>query len=68
MVVCITGDSIGESFAMKEANVGLTMKNSGTDFSKSACDIILNDNLRIIIECMKYGRNLVENVRRFVQF
>jgi Ca2+ transporting ATPase len=45
------------------------MNLSGTDIAKCASDIILlDDNFSSIIVAIKYGRNVYENVRKFIQF
>lgn len=42
---------------------------TGTDVAKNACDIILlDDNFASIITALKYGRNIYDNVRKFLQF
>jgi Ca2+ transporting ATPase len=42
---------------------------SGTDVAKYASDIILlDDNFSSIIVALKYGRNIYDNVRKFLQF
>lgn len=68
MITCITGDSIGESFSMRESDVGLTMLNSGSDVAKNIGDLILGGDFRILLDTMKLGRNIFENVRKFIQF
>lgn len=42
---------------------------NGTDIAKGASDIILlDDNFSSIIVALKYGRNVYDNVRKFLQF
>lgn len=42
---------------------------TGTDVAKSACDIVLlDDNFSSIITALRYGRNIYDNVRKFLQF
>ena len=42
---------------------------AGTDVAKGACDIILlDDNFASIITALRYGRNIYDNVRKFLQF
>jgi Ca2+ transporting ATPase len=42
---------------------------TGTDVAKGASDIILlDDNFSSIIVALKYGRNVYDNVRKFIQF
>jgi len=67
-VTCITGDGIGETFAMTEASVAMTMNRTGCDVAKSFSDIVVGDNFKIFIECFKFGRNILENIRKYLQF
>jgi Ca2+ transporting ATPase len=42
---------------------------TGTDIAKGASDIILlDDNFSSIVVALKYGRNVYDNVRKFLQF
>jgi magnesium-transporting ATPase (P-type) len=42
---------------------------TGTDVAKGASDIILlDDNFSSIIVALMYGRNVYDNVRKFLQF
>lgn len=42
---------------------------TGTDVAKGACDIILlDDNFTSIVVALKFGRNVYDNVRKFLQF
>ena len=54
---------------MAKADVGFAMGKSGTDVAKNACDIVLtNDNFCSVLTAVKYGRNVYDNVRKFLQF
>lgn len=42
---------------------------AGTDVAKRACDIVLtDDNFCSVLTAVKYGRNIYDNVRKFLQF
>jgi len=65
----VTGEGLSDSRALSEANVGFTMGEDGCAAAKDHADIILmNDNFHTVITAIRWGRNIQDNVRKFIQF
>ena len=64
----MTGDSVADAMALKEADVGLCM-GSGCQVAKDNSDLVIMDNDFVSIHrSIKWGRAIFDNVRKFIQF